>query len=281
MSNWTLNGEVTNRLSIEDRGTQYGDGLFETVAIRSGEPRFWELHMARLALGCERLAIDAPSATALHDELNRVLDLNTVDPAFAVAKIIVTAGQGPRGYRRPSGMTSTVAVGVFPSRPRPVEAYRDGVAVTVCQTRLAQQPQFAGIKTLNRLEQVIAQSEQQVADVADGLMLDTDDRLICGTMSNVFVVNEKTVVAPAITRCGVAGTMRRKVMELVDTNAMDFEVRDVPVDELNDCDEIFLSNSQFGVLPVTKCGKRRLPVGATTRRVMQLLADAGVLECRL
>jgi len=280
MSNWTVNGIPADSLPVDDRAVQYGDGLFETIAVRNGEPRFWELHAERLERGCERLGINTPDRLNLRDRLNATLRESGVDLTYAIAKIIVSSGQGPRGYRRPGMQSPTTIIGAFVSRPWPVGAYQRGVEVRFCETRMALQPQLAGIKTLNRLEQVLAQSEWSDRSISEGLMLDTEERLICGTMSNVFLCIGTTVITPAITRCGVSGVMRRKVIELLEANSIDYEVRDIKADELDKADGAFLSNSQFGVLPIRRCGVAEWKVSPVTSDIMSLVADAGVSECR-
>jgi 4-amino-4-deoxychorismate lyase len=281
MSNWTINGDPADALPVDDRAVQYGDGLFETIAVRNGEPRFWELHAERLERGCERLGINTPDRLKLRDHLNATLRESGVDSTYAIAKIIVSSGQGARGYHRPDSQSPTTIIGAFVSRPWPVGAYQRGVEVRFCETRMALQPQLAGIKTLNRLEQVLAQSEWSDRSISEGLMLDTEERLICGTMSNLFLCIGTTVVTPAITRCGVSGVMRRKVIELLEANSIDYEVRDIKADELDKADGAFLSNSQFGVLPIRRCGVAEWQVNSVTSDIMSLVADAGVPECRL
>lgn len=280
MSFWLVNGRRDAAIAVDDRAVQYGDGVFETIAIRDGNPRFWELHSDRLLLGCARLGIPAPDVGALVAMLQDAIAAGDVDAAHATAKIIVTAGRGERGYRRPSELSPTTIIGVFPSSSRPAAEYRDGVDISVCQTRLGLQPQFAGIKSLNRLEQVLGRNEIDDTRVVEGLMLDTEGRLICGTMSNVFLLIDNTFVTPAITRCGVSGIMRRKLLETLDAQDADFEVRDVDASELARAQGMMLSNSQFGLLPVVKCMHHEWQIPGEIRSAMNAVADAGVEECR-
>jgi len=160
----------------------------------------------------------------------------------------------------------------------PESMYRDGVRTRVCSTRLAIQPLLAGIKSLNRLEQVLARNEWQDETVFEGLLLDTDDRLICGTMSNVFLIHGNTLATPAITRCGISGVMRRHVLATVEQAGIDCDVRDIPSDELSSCQGGLLTNSQFGVLPLIQCADRSWQLNDLSRRVMQLVTDSGVAE---
>jgi 4-amino-4-deoxychorismate lyase len=113
-------------------------------------------------------------------------------------------------------------------------------------------------------------------------MLDTGGRLICGTMSNVFIVKESVLITPAITRCGVSGIMRRHLINLLqEEEGMECDVRDVAADELSSADEVFLTNSQFGLMPVRACTSTQWAVGPITRRAQTIAGNNGVPECSL
>jgi len=279
MSIWISNGQIIDSIPVDDRSAQYGDGLFETVAIRGRKPRFWDDHMARLQMGCEKLGIEPPSVAAVRADADAAIHSMESAADFATLKIIVSAGSGPRGYGRRPGTRPTIRVGIFPGQPLPVSHYQEGVEVRICATRLAIQPQLAGIKSLNRLEQVLGRSEWDDETVFEGLMLDTDTRLICGTMSNVFITTQAVLITPAITRCGVSGIMRQQVIGWLEDAGIACDVRDFEIDELRMADEVFLSNSQFGILPVRRCREFHWSVGPITRQVMALATDHGVTEC--
>lgn len=279
MSNWFADGHPLSAIDPGDRSVQYGDGLFETIAIRNGAARLWERHVARLQTGCERLGLTCPASDVLHRELNNALAGADVSVEFATAKIIVAAANGERGYRRPAGAAVSLRVGIFSAQKLPEELYRDGVRTRLCSTRLALQPQLAGIKTLNRLEQVLARAEWSDLGVFDGLMLDTADRLICGTMSNVFIVSQSKLQTPGLTRCGVSGVMRAHVIGLLQNAGIECQVDDLPRDQLFAADEVFLSNSQFGVLPLRSCDNRTWEPGPITRMAQQLACQHDFPEC--
>ena len=279
MSAWYCDGESINALSIDDRAIQYGDGLFETIAIRGGEPRLWQLHVERLRHGCERLAIAMPTEESLRTGVQQAIQESGIDSDYALAKIIVTAGSGPRGYKRTGSSQSRVLTAVH-NVQRPAQAgYRDGVEVVRCATTLAGQPALAGIKTLNRLEQVLARNEWQDPDVFDGLMCDSAGRLICGTMSNVFVVRDQSISTPDLGRCGVAGVMRRHVLDTLQGAGKSVPEEDIHWDDAMSANEVFLTNSQFGVMPVRQCGERFWSVGPITRELMMRVANSGIEEC--
>ncbi len=132
---------------------------------------------------------------------------------------------------------------------------------------------------MNRLDQVIARSEFDDPGLFEGLMFDADDRLICGTMSNVFIVREHAVSTPSLERCGIAGIMREQVITLAARLRIPCHIRDIDRDELSRADEVFLTNSQFGLLPVAAIDGQSWPVGPVTRQCMRALEEIGVAEC--
>jgi len=279
MSEWF---EVDSEIRPADpagRGLQYGDGLFETVAIRNGKPRLWRYHIERLVRGCARLGLAAPHER-LERELELVLRRCELDTAYCIAKIIVSAADTDRGYGRTMPSQTNVTIGLFPSTPADKQNYLDGVSTMLCETRLATGSPVAGLKSLNRVEQVLARSECLQSGVFEGFTRDADNRLICGTISNMFIVQNTTVCTPSLVRCGVAGTMRQLVIDLMDREGEGVEVRDLIEEDLATADEVFIANSQMGALPVRCCGDYTWSVGDRTRHVMALLADFGIEECR-
>ena len=280
MSDWYEIDKPASTIELDDRGLQYGDGLFETIAIRRGEPRLWQLHYERLARGCRTLGLVAPTTQVLRARLDAALASSDCDPLFCIAKIILTAGISQRGYGRGQPTEPRIFVGVFPAAPVSRSSYVNGVATILCETRLATGAATAGLKTLNRIEQVLARSECLPTGAFEGLTCDADGRLVCGTMSNVFIVKDNLVRTPSLDRCGVDGTMRRFLLALLDTGELDSEVCALSAADLFDADEVFLTNSQMGAIPVSRCGENTWPVGPVTRQILALLADNGILECR-
>lgn len=281
MSQWFQKQERCPSIEPGERGFQYGDGLFETVAIRGGEPRLWDYHMERLQRGCERLGILAPDRGTLRDELQETLMAGTADTAFCVAKIVVTAGTGQRGYGRIMPTDATTYCAVSSSVPLEKSVYQSGVTTIVCQTRLATGSPLAGLKTLNRLEQVLARSECLPPGAFEGLTLDAEGRLVCGTMSNVFIVRNQVIRTPSLRHCGVEGVMRRHLLHILRKANTRVEVCDLDGDDIGTADELFITNSQMGAVPVCRCDSYQWPVGELTRGIMAALAAAGIDECRV
>lgn len=231
---------------MTDRGLALGDGLFETVAIRDGAPRFWQAHADRLLDGCRRLAIPAPSMDALAQELEYV----RAGASSGTARITVTRGPGPRGYAPPPEPVPTRVVGFYPAAT--ASAHKPRFSLRWCETRLALQPALAGLKHLNRLEQVLARAEWSDPNIDEGIMLATDGRVVECVMSNLFLVVDQTVVTPALDECGVSGVMRRRVLEVAWLAGIDTEVRRVEPAEVQRASALFVTNALRGIMVVER-----------------------------
>lgn len=275
---WFADGREVFCIDTGDRSWQYGDGLFETIAVRGGEARLLDWHLERLQTGCRRLGIGPIAEQRLYAGVASALEQRRSEIDFATLKLVVTAGSSPRGYRRSPASEPGVLTGWFPAQPIPPACYRDGVTVRHLATRLAEQPALAGIKSLNRLEQVLARREWDAEDVFEGLTLDTSGRLICGTMSNVFLVDKHRLLTPDLSRAGVHGIMRRKVLETCSAMGVEVALIDIDARMADRCTEMFLTNSQYGVVPVVELDGRCLQPTAMTRSLMDRLATEGFSE---
>ncbi len=262
-----VNGQARETVPASDRAFHYGDGLFETVRIRNGKPEFLARHLTRLQCGCERLRFPTIPWATLKQEIAEF----AFPDSDAVLKIILTRGQGGRGYRYGPDQEATRVLALSPRQPSPAEVLQSGIRATICATRLCTQPALAGIKHLNRLEQVLARAEWDDPDIREGLMLDHSDRLIEGTMSNVFLVCEGKLVTPALTACGIAGIMRSVMLDLAQQLDLASEIRPITLREAETASELFVCNSLIGIWPITTIdGFARYAVGPLTRA----LADA-------
>ncbi|MDX1508665.1 MAG: aminodeoxychorismate lyase [Woeseiaceae bacterium] len=278
MSEWFRNGQAVHGIAPSDRGFRYGDGLFETIAIRGGKPRLWDLHAARLARGLRTLGIGGVSTETCRQQVSSALLATGIDIDRAAARLVVTAGTGARGYARPATQQPDIVVEIAESPPLADAIYEQGIVTRRCDTPLSWQPALAGLKTLNRLDQVLARREWQDETVFEGLMCDRDGHVICGTMSNVFIIADNEVRTPRLAHAGVAGVMRQQVIDLLAQSGRPAVEDDIGWAELETADEVFVCNSQFGAIPVRRCDSREWPVGDRVREVRAALRDAGVAE---
>jgi 4-amino-4-deoxychorismate lyase len=252
-----INGREAGRIDPLDRGLHYGDGLFETLAIRAGAARFLDWHLERLAAGAHRLGIAPPEQSLLRAEIAAA-----APPDLGVVKLIITRGVGERGYRPPVRTLPTRIVMGLPYPAYPISAWTTGVRLRWCQTRLGSNPALAGIKHLNRLEQVLARAEWQDRLTDEGLMMDERDHAIGGTQTNLLARFGDRWVTPALGRCGVAGVMRRAFMHWSEERGEPVIERDLPAAELVTASALLLTNALIGAWPVRELAGRALGIDA-------------------
>lgn len=256
-----VNGAPSTTVSAFDRGLSYGDGLFETIRFVRGVAPLWARHMARLHEGCLRLRLPLPDAQMLSREARVVID----GMEHAVMRITLTRGVGERGYAPPEAPAPTRIVAGFEAPAMTGDVYATGIRVRWCDTQLAAQPLLAGLKHLNRLEQVLARAEWSDPSIGEGLVRDGDGQLISGTMTNLFAVLDGVLVTPALDRCGVAGVARAEIL----ASRPEAQVRAMHPEELANASEVFLSSSVRGILPVQAVGDTVYVPGPVNRALQQ------------
>jgi 4-amino-4-deoxychorismate lyase len=162
---------------------------------------------------------------------------------------------------------------VWQSFPAPVVS-SSGITLRWCATRLSRNALLAGIKHSNRLEQVLAQAEWRDENIAEGLMLDTEGELVCGTMTNVFLVLEGSLITPDLRYSGIAGVMRKNVLMLAASLNIETEQRAVRAEEVQAAQELFVCNAVRGIQPVIALEQQQWPTGELTRKLLQALQDS-------
>ena len=248
-----INGRNSECLPVLDRGLQYGDGLFETIAFIGDMAPLWERHMTRLHHGCEALGITPPENALLLEEARRL-----VGEGRRILKIIVTRGQQGRGYFPGEGEPTRLLF------TRPWSSTRDkseGIRAHLCQTRLASGGALAGLKTLNRLEQVMAAREAAAAGCNEGVLCDADGYLVEGIMSNLFWYARGRLFTPDLQLSGVAGVMREFVLDVTSRAGLPVRIVREKADVLQHADAVFLT-SATGLVPVSECNGNQFDIRA-------------------
>ncbi|QJI30404.1 aminodeoxychorismate lyase [Pseudomonas sp. ADAK18] len=265
MHSW-VDGQPEDAVPLKDRGLAYGDGLFETIAVKAGQPVLLDRHLQRLDEGCRRLAIVVDQSLIRSELLAYAAVLGD-----GVLKLILTRGDSLRGYGINAGAPARRILQGSPPAIYPEAHGSSGIRLFPCVTRLSEQPLLAGLKHLNRLEQVIARSEWLDADHAEGLMLDMSGRVIEGVFSNLFLVRDGMLLTADLNRCGVAGVMRAELLAQARTLGIPVIVADVSFDQLQQADEVFVCNSVYGIWPVRGCGAMSWSVGPLTRKLQGIV----------
>lgn len=244
-----VDGQATNQVSAWDRGFQYGDGIFETIAVIQGKPLFWPSHFARLSRCASLLALPGiPEADWLAD----MRTLVRPELSRQVIKLVLTRGVGGRGYGISGRETGTRVVYAMDWPDYPASHWRAGIHVALCQTPLLGGAPFASCKTLNRLNQVVARHELQAInpDLTEGLMLDSTGMVREGTFTNVFWVRDGRVETPKLDQAGIGGIMRKEIITWLASQEIPVYEVDAPAAILAEASECFVSNSLIGIWPV-------------------------------
>ena len=269
-----VNGKPGNLIGIRDRGLLYGDGVFRTLRAIRGKALHWPLHYQKLRHECTALGIACPDAGPLSDELDGLLERHP----DGVLKLIVTRGAGTRGYAPQHCADTTHLWDISPMPEYPSDWAIRGIKALRCQLRLSQQPRLAGIKHLNRLENVLAAAEWNDArlldpEIAEGLLLDTDGNVIEGTRSNLFLVSRGELITPELSRNGVAGVQRDRVIDWSAQHNMPLHIRHVGLEEVLHADELFVVNSIIGLWPIRQLEQRRWTSFPVAMQIRQTWAE--------
>jgi 4-amino-4-deoxychorismate lyase len=264
---YLVNGSFAQGISPLDRGFAYGDGVFRTIVMRNSVPDSWPQHYQKLVADCAVIGIVCPSAELLMSDLQQIFAIDEI----AVAKVVITRGEGARGYAPPAVTTPMRVVIKSPMPQYAVNNFVHGVNLHVCGMRLSYQPKLAGIKHLNRLENVMARMEWQEDTIFDGLLLDQQGNVIECTMSNIFARFDHTLITPDLGQCGVMGVTRQRIIGLAAMLKMDIEVGEISMDRLLQADEVIVCNSLYGAFQVAKIADTVWPQQALAKTIRSAL----------
>ncbi|MCV6591221.1 MAG: aminodeoxychorismate lyase [Marinobacterium sp.] len=269
MTTW-LNGQQVAFseavIGLSDRGLSYGDGLFETIQVRDGRALLLDAHWSRLQSGLQRLKFPEDTLLQVQQDL-----LAVTLPESGVLKIVVTRGPGGRGYRLPSPVAASRIITLAELPVFACDPASHGIHARLCETQLGINPVLAGLKHLNRLEQVLARSEWDQPDIAEGLVCDLDGYLVEGTMSNLFWVCNGVLHTPLLNRNGVEGVVRNHLIALAGRSGFRVEKGYYRAEVLLHAQEAFICNSLIDVWPIVRLDDQVFSIGAVTRQLQQQL----------
>ena len=255
-----VDGSHVEMVSVLDRGLMYGDGVFRTLQIKNGRVTHLKRHLDKLRADCTAIKLPPLDSASIERDINRVIR----DSIDGVLKLIVTRGSGARGYRIPAVQHPTRIVMTVPAPDYPAHYASDGIRVVLCETKLPWPPAAAGVKSLNRLENVLARSEWDDPAIAEGLMRDAQECIVCGTMSNLFSVQDGVLQTSDREHCGVAGVQRDRIIEFARKHGIALAQRSLRQADLGGVEELFVCNSLIGIWPITSCGEWQWPIGPIT-----------------
>lgn len=265
-----VNGKPEEQISFSDRGLNYGDGLFETMVCIDGQVRFFDAHFQRLLLGCQRLSIVPPAQEVIAAEAKQLVQFSSLNPC--VLKVLLSRGSGGRGYSFNPESLATRVVSIHPFPERVMGFWENGMALQVCEQHLVENPSLAGIKHLNRLEQVLASAERHNEPYDEGLMTLANGKVIEGTMSNLFWHTSGQFYTPDLTACGILGVARQKVIEALKRSGDIVEVGNFDLDHVLKADAVFMTNTTMLVAQVRSLSGKNWPLKQEIAKLREMVA---------
>ena len=238
----SINGRQDLNLSVADRAFNYGDGLFTTAKISQGKIELLAEHLQRLQQGCSKLLIEGVNFTWLNEHL-----IDTAkDFPLAVLKVVISAGSGGRGYSREGIEHPNVIVTVHPFPSHYHHLQMAGLNLGVANTMLGINPQLAGLKHLNRLEQVLIRKELDGREEDDLLVLNIHQHIVETSSANIFYQINNKWFTPELKISGVNGLIRQRILQ----QRPDVVLSKDNVSALADVTAMFICNCVFGITPV-------------------------------
>ena len=241
-----INGVQQSKISIFNRNIQFGDGLFETCVVENKKILFWVNHFARLNRGCEQLKISKFDESIWLSDVKKAISLCSYDRC--VVKLILSRGDSLRGYGFKDDIKPVRAVIVSELQKA---TFNNSFSLEYCQSGYDSNPKLAGIKHCNRLEQVLARADLRSDE---GIMLDENHNVISVTQGNIYAIHGNTLTTPKLDKCGVEGTRRAVILDLVKILGIKVKVEVLSVEKLGQADEVFISNSIIGIQSISQIG---------------------------
>nr|WP_258404991.1 aminodeoxychorismate lyase [Shewanella psychrotolerans] len=248
-----VNGARQETVSAFDRGLAYGDGLFATMRCTKEGVLFIDTHMARLTQSAKRLGIQWQPSIELKQLIASLVqqEHKSFNGDFCL-KLLLSRGVGGRGYQPPEKAATTEVISFHPIPSHYRQWQSTGIALQTSNMRLALQTRLAGMKHLNRLEQVLIKAQILGEGFDDWLVLDTQNTIIESSMANLFLIKNSQVVTPSLHLSGVAGVMREQLIYWFIESGFDIDIRPVTYSELGEFEHVLLSNSLFGVVGINR-----------------------------
>ena len=263
-----LNGETMDKITLADRGLQYGDGFFTTIAILDGKILNWSGHWARIQNSSKVLQFpeptEAPLLQSIKPATHQFLQANRLKNA--VLKIIYTRGEGGQAYAAPDEPNPNIMFyfKLMPNISKDI-GFKVGISSTIASTN-----SFKGVKTLNRLENVMARTEALTNGLQESIMFDCKQNAVCASQCNLFMVKGQKIYTPNIISSGVAGTSRQRLTQILKQHNYAVTETDITLENLMHADELFLTNAVMGVQAVTEFNEKRFLPHKLTPQIAML-----------
>jgi 4-amino-4-deoxychorismate lyase len=242
-----VNGQQQQHITIADRAFQYGDGCFTTMAFRNGHLEFFDAHIKRLKFACKTLYIDFDKWSELESCILDSLQCTSE----CVVKVMITRGEGGRGYNPQGAINPNYIISHHPIPAHYTLWQTKGITLTVSPVTLARQALLAGIKHLNRLEQVLVKHALLETNFDDAVVCDTQQQIIETSVGNLFWYKDNAWFTADLSESGVDGVMRNQILAMMQEKGIECHVVKQNISDLLNAQELFVCNSLMVLVPVT------------------------------
>ncbi len=254
--------DASRAISAFDRGLTLADGVFETMRVLNGVAPLVGAHMARLARGAERLGLVIPDGLQAHI-VEAAAAAQRMNIADAVLRLTLTRGDALPGIAGLSGGAGRSIVTLTPRIAVRDEVLERGLTLITSQWRWSALRPTAGIKSLDYTANVLALREAHGQGADDALVLDTNDRVVGCTASNICWFSDATLFTPSAATGALAGTTIGLLRELAPSVGLTVHEAAAPVSALQHADAACASSSIRGVVPITQLDGQ--PIGGVSR----------------
>lgn len=269
-----VGGEIVERglatVDIEDRGYQFGDGVYEVIRVYNGKMFTAKEHLNRLQESAEKISIQLPyQPSELEEMLQGLIEKNELSNGIIYMQF--TRGASPRNHAFPHNVAPTF-VAYTRKVERPVSSMQEGVkAIFFEDIRWLR----CDIKSLNLLGNLLAKQKAVEAGCFETIQ-HRGDIVTEGSSSNVAIVKNGTVITHPANNLILNGITRQKVKQVCEQNQIPFEEKEYTVEEVLQADEIFLSGTTVEVTPIVEVEEKKISggiPGEVTKKLQQLLKD--------
>lgn len=259
------------QVPVNDRGFTLGDGLFETIPLYGGKPFLLERHLSRLRGSMRIISLRIPFTDA--DIARAVTNLaGRGGISRGVARLTVTRGAGPRGYGITGCDSPTWVVTAEPYEPMSQEKWERGFALASVGIAKNVSSPLSGVKSTSALERIMILDAAKKAAADEALVLSTEGHVACGSAVNIFWARDGRIETPSLDNGILPGVTRAMTLELAGMEKLETVEAHFPKSMLMEAQEVFVTNSLLGIVPVTSIDGRVISKGPgpVTRRLVEL-----------
>lgn len=260
----TLKDRDNVAIDMEDRGYQFGDGVYEVIRVYQGQFFTFAEHMARLERSVKEIRMELPyPIDTIKTKLKELAEKNQLTDGIIYLQI--TRGPAPRSHELPK-KAEPVLIAYTKDMSRPVHNLTHGI-----HTILTEDVRWlrCDIKSLNLLANVMAKQEAKDQECTEAI-LHRGDIVSEGSSSNVFMVKDHTLYTHPANQLILSGITRQSILKLVEQLHLSFSETSFTTEELLTADEIFITSTTSEITPVVKVNDTMIGQGTPGHMTQQL-----------